>query len=311
VSKDKLDLAHYGSDGVLSFANDAAGIAAIVKLLQEPKPVVIVVESTGGLERGLLEALLEAELPVAQVHPGRVRHFAKGVGIIAKNDRIDARVLARFGHGAAPQLTAKRSKNQIELRDLLACRRQLVVTRTQQSNRLGITFSKMARKSIEAVIKTIQQQVDSLDQRIRQLIDADDEFKDLDRLLQTVPGVGPGLSATLAADLPELGDEHRQHVCALVGVAPFDDDSGTTRGKRSIYGGRTEVRCTLYMATLAAIRFNPLIKAFSDRLKSAGKPAKVRVVACMRKLLSLINAMVRDGLTWDELNVVKNFAQPS
>ena len=308
MAKEKLDLARHDSDQVDVFANDADGIARIVDLLTAAKPAIIVVESTGGLERPLLEALLEANLPVALVHPGRVRYFAKSLGINAKTDHIDARVLARFGQQAAPRLAERRSKTETELSDLVACRRQLTMARTQQSNRRGATFSKSALRSIDAVLKTIDKQIELLDKQIRQLIDADDDFKHLDKLLRTVPGVGPTLSATLAADLRELGETDRQRVCALAGVAPFADDSGTTRGKRCIRGGRADVRSVLYMATLAAIRVNPVIKGFSQRLDAAGKIAKVRIVACMRKLLSLLNAMIRDALSWNELDVVKKLA---
>jgi transposase len=158
------------------------------------------------------------------------------------------------------------------------------------------------------VIRTLDKQVDRLDKQIRALIDADDDFRHLDGLLRSVPGVGPTLSATLAAELRELGDADRKEIGALAGVAPFNRDSGHVNGKRSIRGGRTAVRCVLYMATVAATRFNPVIKAFSDRLKAAGKPGKVRIVACMRKLPTLLNAMARDGLTWDQLDVVKKLA---
>lgn len=308
VSKGKLDLARSGSDAARTFANDAAGIARTVALLADIKPAVIVIESTGGLERALVEALLDAELPVALVNPARVRHFAKGLGILAKTDRIDAVVLRRFGELAAPRLAERRSKNQAELRDLVACRRQLCQTRAQQYNRRSSTVSKAALKSIAAVVKTLDRQVDSLDRKIRDLLDADDDFKHLDGLLRSVPGVGPTLSATIAADLRELGQADRQRVCALVGVAPFPDDSGTIKGRRSIRGGRTDLRCVLYMGTLAAIRSNPVIKAFAQRLQAAGKLAKVVIVACMRKLLTLINAMIRDGLRWDQLEVVKKLS---
>jgi transposase len=269
---------------------------------------MVVVEATGGFERPLVDALLDAGLPVALVHPGRVRHFAKGLGLLAKTDRIDARVLARFGRLAAPRLAERRSKNQAELQALVACRRQLTVTRVRQSNRLGATASKPARKAIEAVVKTLDKQLEKLDKQIRELIDADDDFKHLDGLMQSVPGVGPALSATLAAELRELGDVDRKQVGAPAGVAPFNADSGARSGKRSTRGGRVTVRCVLYMAAVAACRFNPVIRAFSDRLKEAGKPNKVRIVACMRKLLTLLNAMVRDGLTWDQLDVVKKLA---
>ena len=310
VAKDKLDVAFSEDPAapVDAIPNDPAGIAALVKRLQELKPAVIVVESTGGLERPLLEALLEAQLPVALVHPGRVRHFAKGVGVLAKTDRIDARVLVRFARQAGPRLAERRRKSHDELRDLVACRRQLTATRTQQTNRRGSTFAKAALKSIDAVVKTLDKQIASLDKQIRDIIDADDEFRYLDGLLQSVPGVGPAVSATLAADLSELGDTDRHTVAALAGVAPVPDDSGTTKGKRSVRGGRTDVRCALYMATLTALKHNPVIKAFAQRLKAAGKVNKVMITACMRKLLALINAMVRDGLTWDQLTVVKKLA---
>jgi transposase len=255
-----------------------------------------------------MDALLEAGLPVALVHPGRVRYFAKGLGILSKTDRIDAGVLLRFGQLAAPRLAGKRSTNQAELQALVVCRRQLNVTRVQQSNRLDATSAKAAKRSVQAVIQTLDRQIDNLDKQIRALIDADDDFKHLDGLLQSVPGVGPMLSATLTAELRELGDTDRREIGALAGVAPFNRDSGQFNGKRAIRGGRTAVRCVLYMATQAAIRFNPVIKAFSDRLKAAGKANKVRIVACMRKLLTLLNAMVREDLTWDQLDVVKKLA---
>lgn len=307
VAKDKLDLARSDTEAVQTFSNDAAGIADIVKLLLAAKPAMIVIESTGGLERLLLETLLEAELPAALVHPGRVRHFAIGLGILAKSDPIDARVLVRFGQLAAPRLAQKMQKTQRQLRDLVACRRQLVVSRTQQLNRRGTTVSKSALRSINAVIATMDKQITSLQKQIDALIDADDDFKHLDGLLQSVPGVGPTLSATLAS-LHELGTDDRQRICALVGVAPFNCDSGTFTGKRSIRGGRSDVRTILYMATLAAMRANPLIKSMYQRLTSAGKAHKVAITACMRKLLSLLNAMAREGLTWDQLEVVKRLA---
>jgi transposase len=306
VAKDSLDLARTDSDAVVTTVHDPAAIRKIVQQMAAAKPAIIVIESTGGLERPLLEALLEADLAVALVHPGRVRHFAKGLGILSKTDRIDARVLARFGQLAAPRLASKRTGIQAELQALVVCRRQLCLTRVQQSNRKCTTSNKTAAKALEAVIHSMDKQIAKLDQRIEQLIDADDDFKHLDGLLQSVPGVGPALSATLAAEMRELGDTTAKQAGALAGVAPFNHDSGRMAGKRCIRGGRTAVRCVLYMATVAAIRFNPVIRAFSDRLKAAGKAAKVRIVACMRKLLTLLNAMVRDGLSWDQLDVVKN-----
>lgn len=305
VAKDRLDLARSDCQQVRAFANDPQGVAQVVALLTAAKPHTIVVEATGGLERPLVEASLGADLPLALVHPGRVRHLARALGVLAKTDRIDARGLVSFGQLASPRLSEKRSRNQTELRDLVACRRQLCLARAQQHNRRGSTFSKAALRCIDAVLKTLDKQVEALDQQIRDLIDADDDFKHLDGLLRGVPGVGPTLSATLAAELRELGRADRRQLGAIVGVAPFNRDSGQLNGPRAIRGGRTAVRCVLYMATLAAIRVNPVIRDFARRLKAAGKLNKVVIVACMRKLVTLINAMVRDDLTWDQLDVVK------
>jgi transposase len=306
VAKDKLDLARSDTAELLALANDAQGIGRIVESLKtDRRPACIVVESTGGLERPLLAALLDAGLPVALVNPARVRHFAIGIGILAKTDPIDAAVLMRFAQKAEPRLTQKRSANQAELDALITCRRQLCIARTAQSNCRLSTDSKQARASIDAVLKTLDKQIELLDKKIRELIDADDDFKHLDRLIRSVPGAGPILSATFLAELAELGTVGRQQLSALVGVAPFNDDSGKFNGRRAVRGGRVQVRNVLYMATLAAMRFNPLICRFAERLRRTGKAAKVIIVACMRKLLTLINAMVRDNLTWSELRVVK------
>lgn len=306
VAKEKLDLARSDTSERIALANDAKDIARLVNLLKELAPRCIVVESTGGLERSLLEALLDAGLPVALVNPGRVRHFAIGIGILAKTDPIDASVLMQFARLAEPRLAKKRSENQAELDELITCRRQLIALRTEQSNARLTTRSKNALGCIDAVLKTLDKQLQLLDEKIRKLIDSDDDFKHLNQLLQSVPGVGPILSATLMAELAELGTTDRRKIGALVGVAPFNHDSGALRGKRAIRGGRIQVRSVLYMATLAAIRSNPELRSFAQRLKNAGKAAKVVIVASMRKLLSWINAMVRDNLNWSELNVAKN-----
>lgn len=306
VAKDKLDLARSDTGALSVFTNDAAGIGRVVEILVAARPARIVLESTGGLERPLLDALLDAGLPVALVNPGRVRHFAIGIGILAKTDPIDASVLMHFARLAEPRLAQRRSQNQAELDALITCRRQLTAARTEQGNCRQTTRSAAAQRSLDAVLKTLGKQIDVLDERIRKLIDSDDDFKHLDRLLRSVPGVGPVLSATLLGELHELGATDRRQIGALVGVAPFNRDSGNTRGKRAIRGGRVQVRGVLYMATLAGIRCNPVLAPFAERLRKAGKAAKVVIVACMRKLLTLINAMVRDNLTWTELRVVKN-----
>jgi transposase len=233
--------------------------------------------------------------------------LAIGLGILAKSDPIDAYVLSEFARLAEPRLAQKQSANQAELDALVTCRRQLTSARVDQGNCRQTTLSKAARQSIDKVLKTLDQQIESLDKQIRKLIDSDDDFKNLDRLLQSVPGVGEVLSSTLVAELGELGTTDRRKISALVGVAPFINESGGFKGKRSIRGGRSQVRNVLYMATLAAMRFNPIIKSFAQRLAHKGKAAKVIIVACMRKLVALLNAMVRDNLRWDQLNVVKQF----
>jgi transposase len=306
VAKATLDLARSDDlKNVQRFDNDAVGIAVIVKQLRQAKPVMIVIESTGGLERPLLAALLDAELPAALVHPGRVRDLARALGILAKTDRIDARVLVLFGQKAEPRLTERTSRTRTELAELVNCRRQLSTTLVQQTNRRGATASVSAQHSLDAIIAALDKQIERLDLQIRKLLDADDDFRDLDRILRSVPGVGPTLAATLVAELPELGKADRQPISAVVGVAPFADDSGATCGPRRIRGGRSHVRNVLYMATLAAIRFNPIIKTFAARLAAKGKRKKVVIVAAMRKLLSLLNVMARERLTWQQLNVVK------
>jgi transposase len=305
VAKAKLDLARSDDPGILTVENSLDGIRQILETLGDLKPAVIVIEATGGLERPLLDALLDADLPVALVNPGRVRHLAIGLGILAKTDAIDARVLVEFARLAAPRLSEKRSKYRVELDALITCRRQLVHVRTEQTNRRATTTSTSALKAIDAVLFTVDKQIRKLDGQIKDLIEGDDDLYRQDKMLRAVPGVGAVLSTTLLAELEELGQVDRHQISALAGVAPFNRDSGNTNGKRSIRGGRTTVRCTLYMATLAAMRFNPVISAFARRLTDTGKKGKVLIVACMRKLLCLLNAMLRDNLEWHELNVVR------
>jgi transposase len=306
VAKDKLDLAVSDTDRVSTCGNAAADHQRIVELLLQRQCTLVVVEATGGLEWPLVQALLEAGLNVARVNPGNVRHFAIGLGILAKTDSIDARMLLRFGQLAQPRLLEKASQNQAELAALVACRRQLQQTLTQQTNRLDATFSTTARQALGKVIDALQKQIERLDADIRKLIDSDDQFKDLDRRLRTVPGIGPVASATLLSQMPELGKTDRRSAQALLGVAPYNHDSGKLKGTRSIRGGRVQLRCVTYMATLAAMRCNPVIRAFAQRLRAKGKKAKVVIVACMRKLITLINAMIRDGLDWPQLDAVKN-----
>lgn len=307
VAKEKLDVARSDNRQLLTVPNDEKGIGQIVELLTAAAPSCIVIEATGGYERLLVNLLLDARLPVAVVNPGRVRHLAIGLGILAKSDPIDAFVLREFARLGNPRLAQKQSANQAELDALITCRRQLTSARTAQGNCRQTTTSKVARQSIDKVLKTLDKQIEELDRQIRKLIDSDDDFKNLDRILRSAPAVGPVLSSTVIAELKELGTADRRKIGSLVGVAPFDKQSGGYQGKRAIRGGRTQVRNVLYMAALAGMRFNPILKAFAQKLAAKGKPAKVIIVACMRKLLALLNVMVRDNLTWNELNVVKQF----
>jgi transposase len=298
VSKDKLDLASDAQAQIRTFANDPAGIAPLVEHLRSLNPTLIVVEATGGYERAVLQASLDANLPIARVQPGRVRHFAKAQGLLAKTDDIDARLLALYARCLQPAVTEKRSKNQVELNALLVLRRQLVDARTAHSNQAGITDSAFVRDSLAKLLRQIHDRIKDVDKHITTLIDSDDDLSGRRDLLMSVPGVGKTTAATLAAQLPELGKIDRRQVCALVGVAPFDRQSGTWTGKRTIFAGRAAVRRVLYMATITAIRWNPVISSFAKRLQETGKTPKVIITACMRKLLTILNAMARDGQTW-------------
>jgi transposase len=308
VAKEVLDLARSDTGELLHVANDPAGIRKIVSSLAKTPPTCIVLESTGGLEMPLLEALLDAQLSVARVNPGRVRHLAIALGILAKTDAIDAATLMKFAEVAAPRLAVKRSEKQAELDALVTCRKQLVSVRTDQSNRLGATASKSAQKALRAVIAVLDTQIQKLDEQIADIIDSDDDMKQIHQRLREVPGVGPVLASTLLAQLRELGEADRRELAALVGVAPFNHDSGKHHGKRAIRGGRTALRNVLYMAANIAIMHNPVIRAFAERLRKTGKVPKVIIVACMRKLLNLLNAMIRENLAWSELTVVKKLS---
>jgi transposase len=305
VSKRRLDLAYSDGHAPAPIDYDDQGLRALLQLLRQRPASLVVVESTGGIERPLLDCLLDAGVPVARVEPGRVRHFAKADAQLAKTDAIDARVLALFGQRMAPRLLEKRSKNRDELDALVTCRRQLLLVKTEQANRRRNVKSKPALKAIDAVLATLDKQIDALDRQIEKLIDSDDDFRDIDRILQSVPGVGIGLSAAVLASFSELGTLHKNKAAALLGVAPFNHDSGQHKGTRHVRGGRVDVRNVFYMAAYAATKFNPVIKAFYERLTAKGKPFKLAVTACMRKLVGYLNVMLRQQLTWDQLAVNK------
>lgn len=297
VSKATLDLAVRPAGPGRVVPNSEDGIATLVAHLRAVKPVVIVLEATGGWERPLVRALVEAALPVVVVNPRHVRDFAKATGQLAKTDALDAQVLARFAEAVRPALRPVPEASTQELAALISRRRQVVEMLTAEKNRLG-TASKRVRKRIQAHLTWLTMELARADHDLDQAIRNSPIWREQEELLQSVPGVGPVLSRTLLAELPELGTVNRKQIAALVGVAPLNRDSGTLRGKRTVWGGRALVRATLYMATWVATKCNPVIKRFYQRLRLAGKAPKVAVIACMRKLLTILNAMLKHRTPW-------------
>lgn len=299
VSKARLDVAVRPSGESESFLNDAGGIQDLVKRLEELPVTLIVLEATGGLERGVTRALTSAELPVVVVNPRQVRDFAKATGQLAKTDRIDAVVLARFAEAVRPALRRLPDEVTLELRALIARRRQITDMIVAERNRLG-GASKAVKKRIDAHIRWLEAELERADKDLDQSIGHSPIWQENQNLLRTVPGIGPVTSRSLMAELPELGELNRKQIAALAGIAPLNRDSGTLRGRRSIWGGRAAVRAVLYMAALVASRHNAVIRAFYKRLRNAGKAPKVALVACMRKLLTILNAMIKHKTRWSD-----------
>lgn len=300
VCKKTLDVAVGESGRIVQVANTPAGVQECVAWLVKVAPAGIIVESTGGLERLVISELCRAGLEVSLVNPSRPRAFAAARGQRAKTDPLDAHNLARFGQAIRPPGLQMPSEEQQELAALVARRRQVIGMRVQEKNRLG-TARKGQRTSLEAHLTWLTEHVAELDEKIRALIEANPAYKVKTALLVTSPGVGDVTARTLVAELPELGQRNRKEITALVGLAPYNRDSGTKRGYRAIGGGRAHVRCALYMATLSAVRWNPAIRAFYERLLQAGKLKKVALVACMRKLLTMLNAMLKAGTPWQSM----------
>ena len=296
VSKDQLDVALRPSAERWAVANDDAGIATLVDRLGALTPALIVLEATGGLELPLTGALAVG-LPVVVVNPRQVRDFAKATGKLAKTDALDAAVLAQFAEAVRPALRPLPDAALQALSALLARRRQLLEMRTAEQNRLGMARPPV-RKGIRAHIAWLDRHLAQTDNDLARAIRESPVWREKDDLLQSAPGVGPGLARTLLADLPELGTLNRKQIAALVGVAPLNRDSGTLRGRRSVWGGRAHVRAALYMSALAATRYNPVIRAFYQRLCAAGKAKKVALTACMHKLLGILNSMVKHRTPW-------------
>ena len=299
VSKDRLDIAAHPEPASWSVANDEAGIEDLVRRLGDLRPVCIVLEATGGLEMPVLTALTVAGLPAVAVNPRQTRHFAKAAGLLAKTDRIDALVLARFAEAMKPEIRPILDAPAQELRALAVRRRQVIEMLTAEKNRRSMAPKRMV-KEIDKHIAWLEKSLSRIDDDLHKTIRSSPVWREKDEILQSAKGIGPVTSAVLIAQLPELGRLDRWEIAKLVGVAPMNCDSGRYRGQRHIQGGRAPLRCALYMATLTAIRYNPELAAFCQRLIAAGKEFKVAMTACMRKLLVRLNAMLRDRAPWHE-----------
>jgi len=298
VSKDHLDVCVRPSGEASRWKNNEDGIAALVARLAELQPKLVVVEATGGYEAPLVAAIVLAAVDIAVVNPRQVRDFAKATGKLAKTDKLDAAVLAHFADAVRPEPRQPDDAQTLDLQALVLRRRQLIEMLTAETNRMYGCRQTTMRESIYAHVKWLRAQIKDVDRDLDTKLRETPVWREKEDLLRSVPGVGPVLSRTLLSQLPELGKLDRGRIAALVGVAPLNRDSGTMRGKRSIWGGRAAVRATLYMATLAATKHNTVIRAVYERLVSAGKAKKVALVACMRKLLVILNAIMRDDREW-------------
>ena len=298
VSKNALDLRIEPVGQSLRVAYDDAGISEVCQRLSEVSPTLIVMEATGGLETRLASELAAQGLPVAVINPRQARDFAKATGQLAKTDQVDAGVLAAFAQAIRPAVRPLKDADTRELGDLLTRRRQLVDMRVQETLRLGTAHSKALQKNLKSHIAWLDKQIAKLEGELTERLRNSEVWKAKEDLLRSIPGVGAVTSLTMLAKCPELGQLNRREIAKLTGTAPLANDSGKHRGKRFIWGGRADVRAVLYMATVSAIRCNPAIKAFAERLKQTGKPAKVVIVACMRKLLTIMNAMIKNNTPW-------------
>jgi len=304
VSKQLLEVAAHEHDYQYRCANKASAFGELLAELIALRPALIVLEATGGLERAVVAALHGAGLPVVVVNPRQVREFARALGQLAKTDRLDARVLAHFAAAIKPPLRPLKSQEETELDALSGRRDQLVEMLAEEKNRRAAAASDSVRAEIQAHLDWLRDRIAELDQQLKKLLRSSPRWQVKDQILQSTPGIGAVVSCTLLAQLPELGTLNRQQISKLVGVAPLNRDSGQQRGRRHIFGGRANVRRVLYMAALTASRCNPVIKAFYEHLRARQKPFKVAITACMRKLLTIINFMVRDGSSWKSAPVI-------
>jgi transposase len=293
VAKDWFDVAVLGEKRTRQFASTKKGIRALVRWMSQLQPQLIVVEASGGYEEALVLALFEAGLPVARVSPQRVRQYARAKGRLAKTDPLDAQLLAEYGKAIQPRLFVGKSEERKQLSALVGRRNQLnALLQAEKNRRRGQTG--VVRSSLEKVIACLETELQQMDQEIQALLQEHSDLQTQENLLRSAKSIGAVTAATLLADLPELGQLDRQQIAALVGVAPINSDTGKKRGYRKTKGGRPEVRRTLYMATLSGIRFNPVLKPHYEQLRTRGKEKKVAITACMRKMLTILNAMLRD-----------------
>ena len=298
VAKDRLDV-HVRPDGeAFVVARDDEGLNTLRTRLAAVRPALVVFEATGGLQTRVAGDLAAAGVPVAVVNPRQVRDFARATGRLAKTDRIDAEVIALFAEAVRPPVRPLSDADAQALKALVARRRELVAMRAAEKNRLRAALTPRVCKSLEAVIATINAQLAELDNDLDTAVQESPVWRAKENLLTSVPGVGSTTSRVLIAELPELGTLSRRQAAALVGVAPLNRDSGTLRGRRTVWGGRATVRTALYMATVVAVRHNPALATAYRRLRGAGKPAKVALTACMRKLIVILNAILRDQTPW-------------
>lgn len=304
VAKRELEVATRPGAGTQTWPNTEEGIVRLVDFLKPLSPTLIVLEATGGLEMPCVGALAAEGFPVVVMNPRQVRDFARATGQLAKTDPIDARAIARFAEAVRPEVRELKTEETQELAALGLRRRQIIQMITSEKNRLA-SASKWIREDIKEHISWLEKRLDDVNKELEKAIRNSPVWRERDNLLRSVPGVGPVLSATLLSQLPELGSLNRKQIAALVGVAPLSRDSGQFRGRRSVWGGRASVRCALYMATLVATRFNTTIAVFYHRLRTAGKEHKVALTACMRKLLTILNAMARDRTHWSPASSVE------
>lgn len=304
LSKERLDVCSLPDGGTFSVANDRAGIHELLaRLLEGVRPELVVLEATGKYERLAAVAIAAAGIAVGVVNPRQARDFAKASGPLAKTDRIEAEILARFAGAVGPRPSVLPDEEAPVLQDILLRRRQLLEMIVAEKNRLQMASEAVARR-IAAHLRWLEKELGRVDRELDEAVGESETWRPNEELLRSVPGVGPVLARTLLAELPELGTLPRRRLCALVGVAPFNRDSGTFRGKRQVWGGRGPVRAALYMGALVATPHNPLIREFYERLLAAGKPKKVALVACMRKVLSILNAVMRNRVPWHSAHLL-------